>query len=340
MNESKMNPRADVVVLMPVYNGSKHLLEAVQSILGQTYTNFELLIINDCSDDASEQIIQSIRDLRIRYIRNPRNLGLPGTLNKGIMESPGCKYIARMDQDDISLPHRLETQIRFMDENPAIGVSGSWIRMFGETSYINKYFTEHEELKAKLLFNTCFAHPTVVFRTSILKNGKFRYDEADKGAEDYGLWVSLVDEIKLANLGEVLLNYRVHPENMSKVFSSEQASSADRYRKEMLARIGLQPNEDDFFIHKTLQFDDRPQDNIGKADLWLHKIIERNSRNHYFDGEKLLKIIKYRWLGVCDNHTNLRLWVWKRFWQSDFSRGAITTKTKLSAGLLYNCLKP
>ena len=128
-----MNPK--VTVLMPVYNGEKYLKEAITSILLQTFDDFEFLIINDGSSDASVDIIQSFRDPRIRLVHNDTNIGLIATLNKGLKLAHG-KYVARMDQDDISLPRRLEKQTYFMDNNPDVGVCGTWIKLFMGLDYI------------------------------------------------------------------------------------------------------------------------------------------------------------------------------------------------------------
>ena len=113
-----------VSVIMPVYNGALYLREAIDSILSQTHTNLELIIINDGSNDNSEEIILSYEDNRIRYIINEKNSGICVTLNKGLDIAKG-KYIARMDCDDISCPERLQMQIEYMEQNPSIGVLGS-----------------------------------------------------------------------------------------------------------------------------------------------------------------------------------------------------------------------
>ena len=122
---------ATVTVLMPVYNGEMYLREAIDSILHQTFTDFEFLIINDGSTDNSETIILSYDDSRIRYEKNDSNLKLIATLNKGIELAKG-KYIVRMDADDISIPDRIEKQVAFLEKNPDVGICGSWFTAFGQ----------------------------------------------------------------------------------------------------------------------------------------------------------------------------------------------------------------
>src|ERR1017187_7276972 len=125
-----------ITVLMPVYNAAPFLREAIDSILNQTFKNFELLIINDGSTDNCEEIILTYKDPRIRYIKNETNIKLISTLNKGIKLSKG-KYIVRMDADDISFPDRIEKQVNYMETNPAIALCGTWFSSFGDRAGIS-----------------------------------------------------------------------------------------------------------------------------------------------------------------------------------------------------------
>ncbi|NGP46765.1 glycosyltransferase family 2 protein [Bacillaceae bacterium SIJ1] len=160
-----MNTFKKVTVLMPVYNGAKYLSEAIESILNQTYKEFDLLIINDGSTDNSEEIINRFSDDRIKYIANDKNIGLIRTLNKGIC-LVRSEYIARMDADDISLPMRLEKQIKFMDEHQDIAVSGTSVLVFNEKGTIGKSIVSKDsnEIKTRLLFHCALMHPSVIIR--------------------------------------------------------------------------------------------------------------------------------------------------------------------------------
>ncbi|MDR0427020.1 MAG: glycosyltransferase [Dysgonamonadaceae bacterium] len=160
-----------VSVLMPVFNAEKYLNTAIDSILNQTYPDFELVIINDGSTDQSEQIILSYKDERISYHINPANEGLVNTLNKGIAFCSG-KYIARMDADDISLPGRFEKQIRFLEKNPDVVMVGGYMDKINEkgkrkTKY-NKAVPNHL-IKDRLFFGNYFAHSSMMIRKDILK---------------------------------------------------------------------------------------------------------------------------------------------------------------------------
>lgn len=200
-----------VSVVMPVYNGALYLKEAVDSIISQTHTNFELIIINDGSTDNSEEIILSYDDTRIRYIVNEKNSGICVTLNKGLDAAQG-KYIARMDCDDISVPERLQKQLEYMEQHPSIGVVGSDIIVFGEGIQERLFTFEHDKncCKAGLLFHTCFPHPVVMIRKSLLDEHNLRYDDEYRGLEDFELWYRISKYSEVTNLPYPLLYYRKH----------------------------------------------------------------------------------------------------------------------------------
>jgi glycosyltransferase involved in cell wall biosynthesis len=203
-----------VTVLMPVYNSDKYLAEAIDSILNQTYSDFEFIIVNDGSDDDSEQIILSYKDSRINYLKNQENLGIVASLNIGIDVAKG-KYIVRMDSDDISLLNRLQIQINFMDENPNIGVCGGFIKLFGNEDSVWKVPLENEEIKATLLFENAFCHPATIIRTSLLKDNKLKYRFTYPHKEDYDLWYRMQDYTDFANIDQIVLYYRYEGQNIT-----------------------------------------------------------------------------------------------------------------------------
>jgi len=200
-----------VSVVMPAYNAEKYLREAIDSILAQTYTDFELIIINDGSTDSTKEVIHSYSDPRIIYIENERNSGICITLNKGLDASRG-RYIVRMDSDDISVPERLEVQVRYMDANPDIGASGSDIEIFGDGIEPYRFTQLHtsEECSAGLLFNSCFAHPSVIIRKSVIDKYNLRYNDEFRGLEDYEFWWQIGKYSNLNNISMPLLRYIFH----------------------------------------------------------------------------------------------------------------------------------
>lgn len=197
-----------ISVLMPVYNtDEKFLRQAIESILEQTYQDFEFLIINDCSSDARvEKVVLSYKDKRIKYSVNAQNLGISGTRNKLINLAKG-KYLAVMDHDDVSLPERLEKEAAFLDAHPEVGVVGCAVRYFG-TSKIRKLPQDDGSIKEALVFFSPFCHPATMIRKSVLQNYEIAYEAKFSPAEDYVLWSRLMAVTKFANLPDVLFEYR------------------------------------------------------------------------------------------------------------------------------------
>lgn len=206
-----------VSVIMPVYNAKKYLNKAIDSILNQTYTDFEFIIIDDASSDGSQEIVKSYSDPRIRFYINEKNMGVAATLNRGIEIARG-EYIARMDSDDISLPNRLQEQVDFLDVRHDVGVVGANVEIFGEgiPTKIHRFPTESKHLKAMLLFSSCFAHPVVMMRKSCLKENQLKYLSDFDGIEDYALWWELGQVCKLGSIDKVLLKYRQHCAQVTK----------------------------------------------------------------------------------------------------------------------------
>ncbi|MHB8170330.1 MAG: glycosyltransferase family 2 protein [Thermincolia bacterium] len=217
------NPK--VTVLMPVYNGEKYLGQAIESILAQTFTDLELLIINDGSTDGSKEIIESYEDSRIRLVNNEGNLKLIATLNKGFELAQG-EYIARMDCDDISLPDRLAKQVAFMEAHPQVGVCGTWAHKIDSSGKIVGKLKRPagNKLEKFLWCPSPIIHPTAIIRNTVFKT--LRYDQAYRDAEDYELWLRVSKVTKLYNLKEYLLLYRVHPASVTSVHRDVQLQSS------------------------------------------------------------------------------------------------------------------
>ena len=203
-----------VTVLMSVYNGEKYLKEAIDSILNQTFNDFEFLVVNDGSTDKTEDILQAYDDLRIKIINNGKNIGLTKSLNKGLKLAKG-EYIARMDADDISMPGRLEREVEFLDKNPAVGLVGTYYLMInrkGNVLHTMKCLTESVELKEKLLRNNQFCHGSVMFRAECIKNlGSYR----EELGQDYDLWLRISENYEVANIFEFLYKWRLDINSIS-----------------------------------------------------------------------------------------------------------------------------
>ena len=291
------NPMISVV--MPVYNGEKYLREAIDSILNQTYTDFEFIILNDGSTDRTEEIILSYDDPRIVYVKNDKNLQIVKTLNKGIALAKG-KYIARMDADDISLPERFEKQIGFMEQNLDISVCGSYLRTIGGSQqHLWTYPISPESIRVALVFYSPLAHPSVMIRKKFFHLKKYTIEY--QNAEDYFLWASCMFTHKFANLPEVLLLYRLHNNQTGTHYSNNQLELSNKIRLDLLNQLGLTPTRKEFEVHEKVsryQYVD-----IYDAEKWLYKIYQHNKKNHLLDDKALKKFLDDKWWMVVKNAT-------------------------------------
>lgn len=207
-----------VTVLIPVYNGAATLRQALDSILAQDVSDLELLVVNDASQDESGRIVDeyAARDARVKVLHNERNLGLAATLNYGL-ELARHELVARMDQDDESLPGRLSRQLSFMATHASVSVAGSFVYAMGRTrrdDRIVRLPVTSREIARTLPLRNCMYHPTVIFRRShVLAAGGYRHEF--RNAEDYDLWLRLSRNHDLANIPVPLLRYRLSPSGMT-----------------------------------------------------------------------------------------------------------------------------
>lgn len=232
-----------IAVLMPVYNCELYIKEAVESILSQTYSDFEFLIIDDASTDETVSIIKSYTDTRIQLIEKPSNTGLTNSLNLGLQLAKG-KYIARMDGDDISFPERFEKQIAYLEANPEVVLCGTSYKIMGEEKR-TLIPESHDVIKLGLLKSNCIAHPSVMIRRKTLEEFSIIYDTTKEPAEDYALWVQLLGVGKLHNLQEVLLKYRMHDSSVSRKRVEEQEKRAIEIKLELLSHLDIILEDDE-----------------------------------------------------------------------------------------------
>jgi glycosyltransferase involved in cell wall biosynthesis len=206
----------DVSVVMSVFNGQAYLAEAIESILNQSYRDFDFVIIDDGSTDKTAEILRSYasRDQRIRIYRH-ENKGRAASLNIGIELAKG-NYVARMDADDFALPHRLQEQVRFMNEHPEVGLIGGAFELINNNQVLKtiRFPAEDSEVRSMMGFCNPICHPTVLMRKEVaLASGGYRKALLD--ADDYDLWLRMSERTKLGNLDAVVLRYRVHASQVS-----------------------------------------------------------------------------------------------------------------------------
>jgi glycosyltransferase involved in cell wall biosynthesis len=279
-----------ITVLMPVYNCELYIKEAVESILNQTFDDFEFLIIDDASTDKTISIIKTYTDTRIKLIEKPANTGYTNSLNYGLIIARG-EYIARMDGDDISLSERFAKQVAFLDANPDVVLCGSNFSIIGTEKVINLP-KENEDIKVALLKGNCIVHPSVMMRNQSLQKFAILYDSNKEPAEDYDLWVRLLETGKLFNLQEELLKYRVHNTQVSQKRKIQQNKSALESRLKLLKYINYTFNDDECnLLKKIMQRNVAVNfDEIKDFFILKQKMILANS-NNFFEADGFQKYL-------------------------------------------------
>jgi glycosyltransferase involved in cell wall biosynthesis len=225
-----------VTVLMPVFNGARHLRSAIDSILAQTFTDFEFLIVNDGSLDESRAIAASYPDSRIRIIDHERNLGLSTALNRGLDDARG-RLIARQDADDVSMPERLARQVEFLREHGAIALVGTQGRVIDEAGeFVGVVDRPLDEASIRWygLWDNPFIHTSVMFRPeAVMKAGGFEA-EFDPFSQDYALWSRVLMANRVANLAARLIHYRISSSSITGDMNLPEFAAADRRRSEFV----------------------------------------------------------------------------------------------------------
>ncbi|MCU0610144.1 MAG: glycosyltransferase, partial [Chitinispirillaceae bacterium] len=226
-----------ISVVMSVYNGEKHLVESVNSVLAQTLPNFEFIIINDGSIDRTDEILRGFDDRRIKIITNESNVGLTASLIRGAAAARGA-YVARMDCGDLSLPHRLETQLRFLESNPGHAVVGSSFYQISDDGMplaMVPVLLLHEQINEGLLKQNWFCHGSTLIRKDAFA-AVGGYDQSFRFSQDYDLWLRMSERYQVANIGEPLYTWRKSADGISYVKKDEQAECAHRAREGARAR--------------------------------------------------------------------------------------------------------
>lgn len=304
-----MKVRPLISVIMPVYNGEKYLREAIDSVLAQTYHDFELLLINDGSTDKSKEIILSYNDPRIRYIENEKNLRLIATLNRGITLSQG-DLIVRMDADDVCMPNRFEEQVAFLNKHDDIDLCGSWaIRIDGEgkTTGRIKNIDSPELLKCATYFTCPFVHPSMMIRARVLKANYYNPDFPD--VEDTELWHRLgLQGCKMANIPHYLLKYRWHGENISAKKEDYVIATKKRiFRPSMESFLDRPLSEDEMGLHLFSfllhHFGERQHQHaigdISREKTYLEVLYRKNLDKKTFKHNDWAGFLFSRWVVCC-----------------------------------------
>lgn len=306
---------------MPVFNCELYIREAIESILKQTFSNFEFLIFDDGSTDNTRNIIESYSDKRIKLIINEHNIGLTASLNKGIEIAKG-DYIARMDGDDISLLKRLAKQIEYLEKNQQIGICGTWISTFGfEKKTIVKYQTNSKILKIQPLFSSPLAHPSIMIRKKFIEKLSLKYDTKYSIAQDYDLWSKCVFYFDIGVVDTVLLKYRTFNPSSRKAYTERQTNETKQIYISILSKLSISPSEEELQIHNNIGFKNRihSKKELQKCLDWLILLKQKCLESNLYNEKYLLIILQKYWFSICYSSTSLGFHSLKKYLQIKFS---------------------
>lgn len=319
-----------VTVVIPVYNREKYVAAAIESILAQTFPDFELLVIDDGSTDRSREIIQSYRDPRLHLVCNETNLGIPKTRNRGLQLAQG-EYLAFLDSDDWAYPERLAKQVAFLDSHPDYAAVGAWVAWMDEEGRslrrIRRKPVLPDEIAAQRLFRQGIENSASMARTVVLR--EYGHREEYDLSEDFDLWSRIAAQHKLATLPEVLGRCRMHESRTTYEQAHRKKDRRLTIYAAQLHALGVAFTDTDLerhFLLRSMRKQQFTPDSIYLewAEKWLLQLQEANQHVQNYPEPAFSKVLGRLWLKVCwYASTNVGWSAWRRFWQSPLRRSAL-----------------
>jgi len=330
-----MSASPSISVLLPVYNAKRFLIHALESLGGQTFRDYEVVAVDDGSIDSSGEILReaSGRWPWLKVISQP-NRGVAAALNRGLAECRG-EFIARMDADDIARPTRLARQVAFLSAHPDVGVCGTYAMTLGERRARKlRYGVSDQVLRSRMVFGCALAHPTVMMRRSVL--------EAEPGPyagrfEDYDLWLRLLRRTKFACLPEVLLDYRVHPAQVTAASWVNQFPEVWRIQSELLRSLGMREADLNPMAHSLCGFlePDGNMLSLSSLETWLTRLTDSVSASGWCESSVFERECRDAWWRAVRRISVTRRDVW-RYWRSPRTRASLRTAWRILRLLRLN----
>jgi glycosyltransferase involved in cell wall biosynthesis len=282
-----------VSILVPVYNCEKFLAEAIESILNQSFTDFEFIIVNDGSTDRSHEIIDSYKDTRITSIKLNQKIGQYPARNIGFSIAIG-KYICIMDGDDISLPSRLEVQFQYMEKHQDVGICGSQVNFIGNRKMSSLRPQSFDELKVLSLQNNYFIHPSLIIRSSLRKKIKLVYNTKYFFAADYDFLTRAMQYFQVINLPDVLLNYRWHEGQITSQHFETQQMFANVIKLNQLKNFKIKASSDEKRLHLRLmnRLPLKNEEHFSELLNWANFLVMKNHTIKYYKTDTLVQFLR------------------------------------------------
>lgn len=328
-------------VIMPVYNGEKYLEEAINSVLNQTFNDYELLIIDDGSTDHSVEIIKKFKDYRIRLIKNKGNQGIAYTRNVGLKEAKG-EYLAWMDCDDLIEPDRFEIQINYLRKNKEVGICGTALTRFGEGKpRISREYPDSNMIKAALLFYPAIRPATAMYRMKMIKEANLTYDLRLAVAEDYDFYFEASFHFQIINLDQVLYHYRSSESSIMKIYSERQKLLFDFHKiiySKAFKKLGISNLEKHFELHYRCSSTQVISllSELKEIYEWLIFIQIKNNDSNLYHKSSFDKVLASRFFLICKKSSQLGLRTF--FFYLKNKKSFLTDEQFPETKLLLRCL--
>lgn len=281
-----------VSVVLPVFNVEKYIKECMNSILAQTFQNFEIIVIDDCSIDNTLSIIETFNDPRIRIIKKQENKGLIDSLNLGFSIAKG-KYVARMDGDDVSLKERFKKQLTVLENNKEIKAVGCWLQFFGSEEKIVKHQEYHNKIQVQLLNSCPMSLGSVLLEKEAFK--KFKFNKDRRHVEDYDFWAKSAWECEFYNIQEVLYLYRVHENQVSSKYKKTQLIGDIEIKLELYKKLSYNFDKfpDHLLIEKFFRKNIKNASDFKFLKDWFRALLKKNVQSKVFENNEFQKHIKH-----------------------------------------------
>lgn len=289
-------------IILPVYNAETYVEEAVQSIISQTFTGFELIVVDDGSTDSSMDIVRSFADSRIRILSNDGNRGIVYSRNRGLNHAKG-RYIAPFDADDIAHSCKFERQVTFLDSHPAYGMVGSWAWLIDAMGRMLKkrwrLSAPPERIPAILLFRNYFVQSTVVIRREAIPKGG--YKEGYDTVEDYLMWTEVARKFRVWNLPEYLVSYRVHEHGVTSKEADLMPDRDARVYAQLFKQLQIDLDKNSLYLLQCLKSGQSNHDLafLHRMEAFLLQVMAHNRLLAVYDTGQLHRVVLNRWLKAC-----------------------------------------
>lgn len=312
-----------ITVLMPVYNSAATVREAIVSALPQLSARDEVLVVDDGSTDGTLAAIQTLRDPRIRLVRNEANSGVAATLNRGLALARG-EYLLRLDSDDLCAPGRVRRQVAFMESHPSVAVCGSWIRLFGDVKPVTEFRPWGAScVKASLLFDNPLAHPSVILRKEAVDRLRLEFNGKEfSRSEDYDLWCRLATHADMDNLPCALTRVRLHGGSVTAQTRQEMERQSRALQERQLNAMGIYPAGAELEFHRRVGHGERLNTlrELDEALRWLLRLIEANRQARIHDEAGFEAAVGWTWARTCQNSAPLGWEMLRMYRQLRFRR--------------------